>query len=176
MLSRERRVLVLQIEALRAQAQQAERELQDQHLRHQTELRCLRDESLQVRGSRFRAIWRMLMLSKLVKFPYNLSQCSIILSRNKQEPTEHSKVAPNAAKNIKNTSSITFKFVIKYLGNASDPFSGWCVGVPGVPPAQWGATEDVRGQIQERSNGGCAGRSLPLCTEPAAAGWQQATP
>lgn len=50
-LSRERRVLVLQMEALRAEAQQAERDLQSQHLRHQTELQCLRDESLQVRSA-----------------------------------------------------------------------------------------------------------------------------
>ncbi|XP_061582010.1 kinesin-like protein K39 [Cololabis saira] len=47
-LSRERRVLVLQTEALRAEARQAERDLQDQHHRHQAELHCLRDESLQV--------------------------------------------------------------------------------------------------------------------------------
>lgn len=50
-LSRERRVLVLQMEALRAEAQQAERHLQNQQLRHQTELQCLRDESLQVRSA-----------------------------------------------------------------------------------------------------------------------------
>lgn len=50
-LSRERRVLVLQMEALRAEAQQAERDLQNQHLRHQTELQRLRDESLQVRSA-----------------------------------------------------------------------------------------------------------------------------
>lgn len=47
-LTRERQVLVLQIEALRAEAQQAERDLQDQYYRHQTELHCLREESLQV--------------------------------------------------------------------------------------------------------------------------------
>ncbi|XP_043983996.1 uncharacterized protein si:dkey-201i24.3 isoform X3 [Gambusia affinis] len=47
-LSRERQVLVMQIEALRAEAQQAEGDLQDQHHRHQTELHCLREESLQV--------------------------------------------------------------------------------------------------------------------------------
>nr|XP_046263007.1 trichohyalin [Scatophagus argus] len=47
-LTRERQVLVLQIEALRAEAQQAERDLQNQYLRHQTELHCLREESLQV--------------------------------------------------------------------------------------------------------------------------------
>uniref|UniRef100_A0A3Q3JJE8 Uncharacterized protein n=1 Tax=Monopterus albus TaxID=43700 RepID=A0A3Q3JJE8_MONAL len=47
-LTRERRILVLQIEALRAEALQAERDLQDQHHRHQTELQCLREESLQV--------------------------------------------------------------------------------------------------------------------------------
>ncbi|XP_054890395.1 uncharacterized protein si:dkey-201i24.3 [Poeciliopsis prolifica] len=47
-LSRERQVLVMQIEALRAEAQQAESDLQDQHHRHQTELHCLREESLQV--------------------------------------------------------------------------------------------------------------------------------
>lgn len=50
-LSRERRVLVQQMEALRAEAQQAERHLQSQHLRHQTELQRLRDESLQVRSA-----------------------------------------------------------------------------------------------------------------------------
>lgn len=50
-LSRERRVLVLQMEALRAEAQQAERDLQSQHLTHQTELQQLRDESLQVRSA-----------------------------------------------------------------------------------------------------------------------------
>lgn len=50
-LSRERQVLVLQMEALRAEAQQAERDLQNQHLRHQTELQRLRDESLQVRSA-----------------------------------------------------------------------------------------------------------------------------
>ncbi|KAM3612138.1 uncharacterized protein V6R79_003444 [Siganus canaliculatus] len=47
-LSRERQVLVLQIEALRAVAQQVEEDLQDQYRRHQTELHCLREESLQV--------------------------------------------------------------------------------------------------------------------------------
>ncbi|KAK5611427.1 hypothetical protein CRENBAI_016897 [Crenichthys baileyi] len=47
-LSRERQVLVMHIEALRAEAQQAESDLQDQHHRHQTELHCLREESLQV--------------------------------------------------------------------------------------------------------------------------------
>ncbi|XP_059201668.1 kinesin-like protein klp-20 [Centropristis striata] len=47
-LTRERRVLVLQIEALRAEAQQAERDLQNQYHQHQTELHCLREESLQV--------------------------------------------------------------------------------------------------------------------------------
>uniref|UniRef100_A0A3B3D488 Si:dkey-201i24.3 n=1 Tax=Oryzias melastigma TaxID=30732 RepID=A0A3B3D488_ORYME len=47
-LSRERQVLVLQIEALRAEAQQAERDLEDQHGRHQTELQCLKEESLQL--------------------------------------------------------------------------------------------------------------------------------
>ena len=48
MLTRERKVLVLQIEALRTEALQAERDLQDQYHRHQTELHCLREESLQV--------------------------------------------------------------------------------------------------------------------------------
>ncbi|XP_076595949.1 uncharacterized protein LOC143326275 [Chaetodon auriga] len=47
-LTRERQVLVMQIEALRAEAQQAERDLQNQYRRHQTELHCLREESLQV--------------------------------------------------------------------------------------------------------------------------------
>lgn len=41
---------MLQMEALRAEAQQAEIHLQNQHVRHQTELQCLRDESLQVRS------------------------------------------------------------------------------------------------------------------------------
>ncbi|XP_039975528.1 uncharacterized protein LOC120785160 [Xiphias gladius] len=47
-LTRERQVLVLQIEAWRTEALQAERDLQDQYDRHQTELHCLREESLQV--------------------------------------------------------------------------------------------------------------------------------
>ncbi|XP_060935652.1 uncharacterized protein si:dkey-201i24.3 [Limanda limanda] len=47
-LTRERLVLVLQMEALRTEALQAERDLQDQHHRQQRELRCLREESLQV--------------------------------------------------------------------------------------------------------------------------------
>ncbi|XP_056296124.1 kinesin-like protein KIF17 [Pseudoliparis swirei] len=47
-LTRERRVLVLQIEALRAEAQQAEQDLQNQYQHQQTELHCLREESLQV--------------------------------------------------------------------------------------------------------------------------------
>lgn len=48
-LTGERRVLVLQVEALRAEAQQAEKDLQCQYCRHQTELQQLREESLQVR-------------------------------------------------------------------------------------------------------------------------------
>uniref|UniRef100_A0A3B4YWV8 Si:dkey-201i24.3 n=1 Tax=Stegastes partitus TaxID=144197 RepID=A0A3B4YWV8_9TELE len=48
LLTRERQVLVLRMEALRAEAQQAERDLQDQYHRHQAELHCLREESLQV--------------------------------------------------------------------------------------------------------------------------------
>ncbi|CAB1423506.1 unnamed protein product [Pleuronectes platessa] len=47
-LTRERQVLVLQMEALRTEALQAERELQDQYHRQQKELCCLREESLQV--------------------------------------------------------------------------------------------------------------------------------
>ncbi|XP_034454136.1 kinesin-like protein KIN-4A [Hippoglossus hippoglossus] len=47
-LSRERQVLVLQMEALRTEALQAERDLQDQYHRQQKELCCLREESLQV--------------------------------------------------------------------------------------------------------------------------------
>lgn len=48
-LTGERRVLVLQVEALRAEAQQAEGDLQRQHRWHQAELQQLREESLQVR-------------------------------------------------------------------------------------------------------------------------------
>lgn len=48
-LTRERRVLVLQVEALRAEAQRAEGDLQRQYCRHQAELRQLREESLRVR-------------------------------------------------------------------------------------------------------------------------------
>ncbi|KAL3044910.1 hypothetical protein OYC64_013225 [Pagothenia borchgrevinki] len=47
-LSGERRVLVLQMEALRDEAQQAETDLQNLYQKHQTELHCLREESLQV--------------------------------------------------------------------------------------------------------------------------------
>ncbi|XP_029367803.1 golgin subfamily A member 6-like protein 4 isoform X2 [Echeneis naucrates] len=47
-LTRERQLLVLQIEALRTELLQAEKDLQDQYQRHQTELCCLREESLQV--------------------------------------------------------------------------------------------------------------------------------
>ncbi|XP_076021125.1 uncharacterized protein LOC143011986 [Genypterus blacodes] len=47
-LSRERQVLAVQMEALRTEAQQAEGEMEDQYDRHQTELHCLREESLQV--------------------------------------------------------------------------------------------------------------------------------
>ncbi|XP_034545321.1 trichohyalin [Notolabrus celidotus] len=47
-LTRERQVLVLQMEALRTEAQGAERDLQSQYDQHQTELHCLREESLQV--------------------------------------------------------------------------------------------------------------------------------
>ncbi|XP_062250390.1 golgin subfamily A member 6-like protein 4 isoform X2 [Platichthys flesus] len=47
-LTRERQVLVLQMEALRTEALQAERDLQDQYRRQQKELCCLREESLQV--------------------------------------------------------------------------------------------------------------------------------
>lgn len=48
-LTGERRVLVLQVEALRAEAQRAERDLQRQHHWHQAELQRLREEILQVR-------------------------------------------------------------------------------------------------------------------------------
>ncbi|XP_074529943.1 uncharacterized protein LOC141793287 [Halichoeres trimaculatus] len=47
-LTRERQVLVLQMEALRAEAQQAEGDLQSQYQQHQTEMHCLKEESLQV--------------------------------------------------------------------------------------------------------------------------------
>ncbi|KAF7668460.1 hypothetical protein LDENG_00011970 [Lucifuga dentata] len=47
-LCRERQVLVVQMEALRAEAQQAERDLEDQYHKHQMELHCLREESLKV--------------------------------------------------------------------------------------------------------------------------------
>ncbi|XP_054648485.1 myosin-9 isoform X3 [Dunckerocampus dactyliophorus] len=47
-LSRERQVLVLQMEALRAEAQQAQKALQDQYDVHQSEMQHLTEESLQV--------------------------------------------------------------------------------------------------------------------------------
>lgn len=47
-LSRERQVLVLQMEALRTEALQAEKDLEDQYQKHQAELNCLTEESLQV--------------------------------------------------------------------------------------------------------------------------------
>ncbi|XP_061899800.1 uncharacterized protein si:dkey-201i24.3 isoform X2 [Entelurus aequoreus] len=47
-LSRERQVLVLQMEALRAEAQQAQKDLQDHNEKHQSEMHELREESLQV--------------------------------------------------------------------------------------------------------------------------------
>lgn len=51
-LTGERRVLVLQVEALRAEAQRAEGDLQRQQREHQVELQQLREESLQVRRAR----------------------------------------------------------------------------------------------------------------------------
>ncbi|XP_077433919.1 uncharacterized protein LOC144059024 isoform X2 [Vanacampus margaritifer] len=47
-MSGERRVLVLQMEALRAEAQQAHKDLLEQRHEHQSELRRLREESIQV--------------------------------------------------------------------------------------------------------------------------------
>lgn len=47
-LRRERRVLVLQIEALRRENQQANVDLEDQNQHHQQEVHELREESLQV--------------------------------------------------------------------------------------------------------------------------------
>lgn len=40
----------MQMEALRIEALQTETDLEDQYLRHQKELNCLREESLQVGG------------------------------------------------------------------------------------------------------------------------------
>ncbi|XP_057705697.1 kinesin-like protein KIF15-A isoform X3 [Corythoichthys intestinalis] len=47
-LSRERQILLLQMETLRAEAQQARKHLQEQHHKHQTELRRWREDSRQV--------------------------------------------------------------------------------------------------------------------------------
>uniref|UniRef100_A0AAV2MIR5 Kinesin motor domain-containing protein n=1 Tax=Knipowitschia caucasica TaxID=637954 RepID=A0AAV2MIR5_KNICA len=47
-LTKERRVLVLQMEVLRAELQQTEQDLSRQNLSHQAELQALREESLQV--------------------------------------------------------------------------------------------------------------------------------
>ncbi|XP_055081033.1 osmotic avoidance abnormal protein 3 [Periophthalmus magnuspinnatus] len=47
-LSKERRILVLQLEALRTELQQTEQDLIQQHNTHQAEMHCLREESLQV--------------------------------------------------------------------------------------------------------------------------------
>ncbi|XP_028815938.1 trichohyalin-like [Denticeps clupeoides] len=46
--ARERQLLLLQVEALRREAELAERELEMQHVRHQQEIHNLREESLQV--------------------------------------------------------------------------------------------------------------------------------
>lgn len=48
-LRRERQILVLQIEALRRENQQAEADLEAQYNLHQQEMHSLREESLQVR-------------------------------------------------------------------------------------------------------------------------------
>lgn len=48
-LRRERQILVLQIEALRRENQQAEADLEAQYKLHQQEMHSLREESLQVR-------------------------------------------------------------------------------------------------------------------------------
>lgn len=47
---RERQILVLQIEALRRENQQAQADLETQYKLHQQEVHSLREESLQVRG------------------------------------------------------------------------------------------------------------------------------
>lgn len=49
-LRRERQILVLQIEALRRQNQQAEAHLEAQYKLHQQEMHSVTEESLQVRG------------------------------------------------------------------------------------------------------------------------------
>lgn len=48
MLTKERRVLMLQLEALRIEVQQAEQDMSNQNRMHQTEMNSLRQESLQV--------------------------------------------------------------------------------------------------------------------------------
>ncbi|XP_021180378.2 inner centromere protein [Fundulus heteroclitus] len=96
-LSRERRVLVMQIEALRAEARQAESDLQDQHRRHQTELHCLREESLQVFRA-FRQVseeqrkisegrYRSVLLEAVQDAVHLSAQNQQLRAENKQLPT-----------------------------------------------------------------------------------------
>ncbi|CAG5991185.1 unnamed protein product, partial [Menidia menidia] len=58
-LTRERQVLVMQLEALRAEAQQAEKDLKDQYQRHQSELHCVQsvsEEQRKISEDRYRSV------------------------------------------------------------------------------------------------------------------------
>ncbi|KAM6923720.1 uncharacterized protein FYW49_006171 [Xenentodon cancila] len=107
-LSRERQVLVLQMEALRAEAQQAERDLQDQHHRHQTELRCLRDESLQVMRA-FRQVCeeqRKTSESRYRSVLLEAVQDAIYLSAQNQQLQADNKQLCKALEQIKDTLAV----------------------------------------------------------------------
>ncbi|TDH07725.1 hypothetical protein EPR50_G00108580 [Perca flavescens] len=107
-LTRERRVLVMQIEALRAEAQQAERDLQNQYHKHQTELHCLREESLQV-FRMFRQVseeQRRMAEGRYRCVLLEAVQDAVYLSAHNQELTTDNKQLRKAVGELKDTLAV----------------------------------------------------------------------
>ncbi|XP_055368254.1 trichohyalin [Betta splendens] len=107
-LTRERHILVLQLEALRAEAQQAERDLQDQHRKHQEELQSLREESLQV-FSVFRQVneeQRKMSESRYRNVLLEAVQDAVYLSAQNQQLQAENKQLRKALGELKDTLTV----------------------------------------------------------------------
>lgn len=158
-LRRERRILVLQIEALRTENQQAHQDLETQYIQHQQELNTVREESLRVTNNTSKhgipqcgtlPTWQMCQSFnglKKTKQPYWILYGTSEYSSHKET--------------LNTVHSTLFCLCMAY-GLIVSLHCVHCAGVQNVSWGSRGTEEDIWGQVQNSAHRCYSGCSSPV--------------